>query len=89
MDNALPCPTAVVKTPCQAASNLETGFSVPDQCAPENRYDNMEREGVGGGRPWVAWSVDGLLTPTALVLDMLDRLPAELRIGSENLARPA
>jgi hypothetical protein len=41
MENALPCQTAGVKIPCQTASNLETGFSVPNQAVPENTTDNM------------------------------------------------
>jgi hypothetical protein len=50
MENALPCHNAGVKIPCHNASNLETGFSVPNQSATENRCDNMGwRDGLGGG----------------------------------------
>jgi hypothetical protein len=61
MENALPCHNAGVKIPCHTASNLETGFSVPNQGATENQCDNMgwrvggglEGWGWFGGRTWI------------------------------------
>jgi hypothetical protein len=85
MENALPCHTAGVKIPCHTASNLETAFSVSDQGAPENTTDNMGwmecrtgwEEGRGGGG---MGGVGVMLSSTALVLELVDKLPTELRM---------
>jgi hypothetical protein len=84
MDNAFPCQTAGVKIPCQTASNLETSFSVADQRAIQNRYDNMERRGSGGwevgmgglgGDGWQDW-----FATTDAELEIIGRLSPEVRM---------
>jgi hypothetical protein len=93
MENALPCHNERVKIPCCTASNLETAFSVADQGAIKNPCNNMGR--AGRVVPWMG-SPDvvalvgvrgftGGLDPTALVLELVAKLPTELRLMAVGL----